>query len=113
MTTKPFWIWPAALLVLLVIGCSQLTFFVVQPIGMLPDGMTVVMLRRGRLQFIDSADAICAREMGGVSLLCRGMALGAVQKNAIILLRLPYSETLYRLSTGGDEYRPGGDITGE
>lgn len=42
--------------------------------------------------------------MGGVSLLCRAAVLGAVAKNSTILLRLPYSETLYLISTGGHVY---------
>jgi len=39
-----------------------------------------------------------------VTLLCRGVALGAVGKNATILLRLPYSGWLYGISTGGRSY---------
>lgn len=88
---------------ILFIASTQVTVFVVQPIGAVPEGKTVIIPRTGKLKFIDSADAICEREMSGVSLLCRGMALAQIA-NSKILLRLPYSETLYLWSTGGKAY---------
>lgn len=90
--------------VLLVVVHSQITFFVVQPIGAVPEGRTIVIWRTGRLKFIDSADGVCARETGVVNLLCRGAVLGALVETNTILLRLPYSETLYLVSTGGIVY---------
>lgn len=83
---------------------TQVTLFVVQPIGAAPEGVTLVILRGGQLKFIDSADAVCERGMGGVSLLCRGLVLGTVAENNPVLLRLPYSATLYSISTGGKQY---------
>ena len=56
------------------------------------------------MNFIDSADAVCDRKLGGVSLLCRAAVLGRVTKESSIILRLPYSETLYSISTGGKSY---------
>lgn len=91
--------------ILLIVSYTQLTFFVVQPIGAVPKGKTVVMLRLNKTNFIDSADAMCAREMKSVNLLCRGMMMGAVVNNATILVKLPYSEFLYNISTGGKTYR--------
>lgn len=82
----------------------SLTVFVIQPIGALPDGRTIVIGRVGKTRFLDSADAICEREIGGVSLLCRGMMMGNILEEATVYLRLPYSETLYLWSTGGREY---------
>ena len=95
-----------ALALITLVAYTQLTIFVVQPIGAIPDGLTVLIWRRGKTKFIDSADAVCARELGGVSLLCRGGVLaGIAGKEAEgILLRMPYSETLYLLSTGGARY---------
>lgn len=84
--------------------CTQITLFVIQPIGALPEGKTLVILRLNNMNFIDSADAYCDRETGGVSLLCRAMTLAAVVKNSKILLRLPYSHFLYSISTNGKEY---------
>lgn len=91
-------------IVILALASTQVTVFVVQPIGAVPEGRTVVMSRLTNTKFIDSADAICLRIQDGVSLLCRGMVLGQVLDEANIYLRLPYSRTLYRISTGGTEF---------
>ena len=91
-------------IVVLALVSTQVTVFVVQPIGAVPEGRTVVMSRLTNTKFIDSADAICLRIQDGVSLLCRGMVLGRVLEEANIYFRLPYSRALYRISTGGAEY---------
>ncbi|MBC9883678.1 hypothetical protein G8O24_41055 [Bradyrhizobium sp. INPA01-394B] len=98
------WLGIGALLLALIVGAQFITIFVVQPIGGLPEGRTVVIARLTKLNFIDSADAFCDRTMGGVSLLCRAAVLGKVTKEASILLRLPYSAILYQISTGGKHY---------
>ena len=84
---------------------NQLTVFVVQPIGAAPEGATLIISRLSGTQFIDSADAMCQRLQGSVNLLCRGMVLGQVMKNATVYGRLPYSDSLYLLSTGGVRYK--------
>jgi hypothetical protein len=83
---------------------TQMTIFVVQPIGAVPEGRTLIISRLNKMNFVDSADAMCYRLQGGVNLLCRGAVLGAVGKNATIYMRLPYSETLYSISTGGMKF---------
>lgn len=83
---------------------TQLTVFVIPPIGMLADGKTIIILRQSNTQFIDSPDGMCDRKNGGVSLMCRGFAIASVAKDATILARLPYSSTLYTISTGGKSY---------
>lgn len=83
---------------------TQFSFFIIPPIGAVPEGKTLVILRLNKGKFIDSPDAMCERIQGGVSLLCRGMVLGAVASKSTILLRLPYSETLYLMSTDGKIY---------
>lgn len=94
-----------ALLALIAFSATQLTLFVIQPIGMLPEGRTVLIWRGDKnLNFIDSPDAICERANGGVSLICRSMAMSAAIKDTKILLRMPYSATLYGISTGGKQY---------
>jgi hypothetical protein len=71
----------------------------------LPDGMTAIVWRKSEiLHFVDSADAVCAREHGDVSVLCRSMTNLGVGSNNPVLLRLPYSHLLYSISTGGTEY---------
>jgi hypothetical protein len=72
--------------------------FVIQPIGAIPEGVTVIVYGVPGLNFIDSPDAFCQRHQGGVNLLCRGMAAGTVAKNGTILLRLPYMSILYAMS---------------
>lgn len=83
---------------------TQITIFVVPPIGAVPEGRTVIMLRSSKTNFIDSADAMCERIQAGVSLLCRGLTMAAVVNNTKILARLPYSRALYLVSTGGKTY---------
>jgi hypothetical protein len=92
------------LAVVLVIAYTQLTLFVIPPIGALPEGKTVVVLRLNKTNFIDSPDALCERLQGGVSLLCRGVMMGGVLDKSKIIMRLPYSETLYLMSTDGKTY---------
>lgn len=94
----------AILSVIIAIGLTQITLFVVQPLGMIPEGKTLVILKLNKMNFIDSADGMCEREMGGVNLFCRGAMLATVTKNSKILLRLPYNETLYGISTNGNKY---------
>lgn len=83
---------------------TQITIFVIQPIGAIPEGKTLIILRLNKTEFIDSPDAMCERIQGGVSLMCRIMAMGAVASKSKILLRLPYSAWLYSISTNGKTY---------
>lgn len=100
---KKVFITLGAALLLLVIY-TQITIFVVPPIGAVPEGRTVIMLRLNKTNFIDSPDAMCDRIQGGVSLLCRGMVMARVVEATTILARLPYSQSLYLISTGGKSY---------
>lgn len=90
--------------VLLIVICTQITLFVVPPIGAVPEGRTVIISRLNKTEFIDSPDAMCERIQGYVSLLCRGVILGSVLQKSTIYMRLPYSEWLYSISTGGKTY---------
>ena len=92
------------IIVILIVGYTQLTFFIVPQIGAVPEGKTVVILRLNKTNFIDSPDAMCERIQGGVSLLCRGVMLAGVLEKSKILVRLPYSEFLYLISTNGNTY---------
>ena len=88
----------------IVFAATQLTLFVVQPIGAVPEGRTVVIWRLNTMKFVDSADAWCERQMGGVNLLCRGAVLAKLGNEDVIIARLPYSGILYLWSTGGHTY---------
>ena len=70
----------------------------------MPEGKTLITSRLKNSKFIDSADAMCERIQGKVNLICRGMVIGAVAKNATVYARLPYSESLYLISTNGNKY---------
>ncbi|MDM5138235.1 hypothetical protein OB959_00275 [Aeromonas bestiarum] len=94
----------SSVILLLVLAFFQITLFVVQPMGAVPEGKTLVILRMNKMHFIDSADAMCEREMNGVSLLCRGITMAAVVNKGTIIFRLPYSDFLYKLSTNGKTY---------
>ena len=77
---------------------SRFTLFVVKPGGAILDGSTLVIPRAPHLNFIDSADAICARTIG-VSPACRAVVLDRIETETIYA-RWPYSERLYRFSIG-------------
>ena len=83
---------------------STVTIFVIPPIGAIPEGKTLIISRLNKTNFIDSADAMCERISGGVSLICRGMAMGTVLEKSTIYLRLPYMNSLYLISTNGATY---------
>lgn len=91
-------------LIFAVVIYTQITLFVTQPVGVIPEGTTWVILKLPNTKFIDSADAMCKREFGEVNLICRLAVLGGVATNSKILVRLPYSSTLYKFSTGGRTY---------
>lgn len=88
-------------LIILFVWIAGVRIFVVQPIGALPKGVTAVVINIRGLNFIDSPDAFCLRN-GSPNLLCRGMAIGKVAKEGKILIRLPYSDFLYKLSGAPD-----------
>lgn len=78
-------------------------FYSIQPMGAIPEGATVIVWRTSGEPFFNSADALCLERMGGVSLLCRGMAIAQAPKDRVVL-RLPYQKWAYLQSTGGLEF---------
>ena len=79
-------------------------FFVIQPLGAIPEGATVWYWRWGtQMPFISSADGLLLEKQGSVSLLGRGVALAALAEPITQrkIVSLPYSEALYLVSTGG------------
>lgn len=90
---------------LLAVWLAGIRIFVVQPLEALPEGVTAILMGVPNLRFVDSPDAFCSREVGSVTLLCRGMVTGKVAKDATILLKLPFSETLYGLSGAPETVR--------
>lgn len=80
--------------------------FTIQPIGALPDGITIIYhSRNSEMPFFSSPDGLCLQIQGSVSLLCRAVSLSALEElSDRILLRLPYSHWAYLRSTGGLEF---------
>lgn len=81
--------------------------FVIQPIGAVPEGATIIYFRMGlNIDFISSADGILLEREQQVSLLNRAVVLAQMGK--IITERkmfsLPYVEELYLISTRGKKY---------
>jgi len=105
VTRRSRWPWTVLIVVIAAaIGFYKWCgFYSVQPIGALPEGSTVIVLRDSDEPFFNSADGLCIARTGGVSLLCRGMAFGQAPKDRI-LLRLPYLRWAYLRSTNGQEF---------
>lgn len=81
--------------------------FVIQPIGALPDGATIVYFRFGLdIPFITSADGIQLDTVGEVSLLGRAGIIAGISDTLVErkIVSLPYIRTFYLWSTGGEEY---------
>ena len=78
-------------------------FYTVQPIGSLPEGGTAIVWRASGEPFFNSPDALCLETMGGVSLMCRGMAMAQAPLDRIII-RLPYQDWAYKASTDGQTF---------
>jgi hypothetical protein len=78
-------------------------FYSIQPIGALPEGSTILVWRNSGEPIFNSPDAVCLKRTGNVSLMCRGLAMGQAPVDRIVM-RLPYIEAAYSLSTDGHEF---------
>lgn len=87
-----------------IFAVKKITVFSVQPIGSIPDGISIIMWKKGDEPFFNSPDAICLKIQGGVSLLCRGMALNKYFEEENVIFRMKYKEDFYLRSTGGRRY---------
>lgn len=97
----------AAVIVLLIFVRTTLGVFVIQPIGAVPEGTTIVYWRIGtNFDFIESADGLVQKTGAGLSLLSRGLALATAAEPIVEreVFRLPYSSFLYGITTGGEYY---------
>ena len=91
----------------LMAGYFSFGLFVIQPIGMVPEGTTILYFRLGmNIPFVASADGLLKDKEAGVSLMGRVVVLGAVASTLKDrkIIAMPYSKTLYLISTGGREY---------
>jgi hypothetical protein len=99
-----------ALAIIIVIALAWIIIrpgvFTIQPIGALPEGITIIYHSRNpNMPFFSSPDGLCLEIQGSVTLLCRLAGLSALEElNDRIVLRLPYSHWAYLRSTGGKEF---------
>ena len=102
-----------AISLLCAISCVALVFwlffgvFVIQPIGAIPDGVTIIYWRSGLdMPFIASADGLLEKSETGVSLMGRALMLAKLSEpiREREVFRLPYFQTLYLWSTDGRMY---------
>ena len=82
-------------------------FFVQQPIGAVPEGVTIWYFRVGTdMPFISSADGMSLSKTGSVSLLSRTLmikeAMDKIGQKRIA--NLPYIDFMYGLSTNGARF---------
>ena len=82
-------------------------FFVVQPIGAIPEGVTIWYFRNDiNLPFISSPDGIMLEKEGHVNLLGRAIILSSVMDSleGKRICNLPYQKWMYKISTKGQEF---------
>ena len=81
--------------------------FVIQPIGAIPKGLTIIYFRLGiNLPFISSPDGIVIDSGNELSIWSRLGAMASVSEpiSKRTILRLEYSESLYLISTHGQTF---------
>ena len=94
-------------LMAMAIAYTTLGLVVVQPIGAVPEGATILYWRVGLdMPFVESADGMLLERTGQVSLLGRAVSMGAMVKmlDGRRIAALPYSETLYEWTTDGQRF---------
>lgn len=87
-------------IILLVLIYTRIGLYTIQPMGVVPHGVSLVVWRDSGKPFFDSPDAACMRSGGSVTLLCRGNAISAAL-NGPSILSLPFWKWAYLQSTGG------------
>ena len=83
---------------------ADVKIFVVPPMPGYPDGAVLLVRASGAFNIVDSPDAVCERENGDATLMCRDAVVSVIARSAV-LARLPYWETLYRATGAPDDMR--------
>ena len=105
--SKNAWVTISIVVLVVVVGIALTGFFVVQPIGALPDGITLWYFRAGTgLSFFESPDGLSLERTGSVSLMNRMTAFSMVidRIESRIIARLPYQEWIYLRTTDGARF---------
>ena len=103
------YVWLVGAVVVILVGLWLFIrpgIFTVQPIGALPEGVTIMYHSRNPgTPFFSSPDGLCLMTQGTVSLMCRAATLSAMADLVDrMMVRLPYSSWAYLRSTGGRVY---------
>lgn len=69
--------------------------------GEADDGVVYLITRAADMRFVDSADAICRRQFADSDVGCRTLVRGWVMRESRVLVTLPYSEALWRMTATG------------
>ena len=77
---------------------------VIQPMPSYPDGAVLLLRVSAAFNFLDSPDAICERENGDATLMCRDAVLSVIERSAVIA-RLLYFDALYQATGAPSDMR--------
>jgi hypothetical protein len=91
------------LVAVLVVVYTQVGLYSIQPMGVMPEGVTLLVRRVAGESFFNSPDAVCLRTEGDVSLLCRSRVLAETPDDRVIL-KFPFWQWAYQMSTGGKSF---------
>ena len=83
---------------------AQVKIFVVPPMLGYPDGAVLLVRASGAFNIVDSPDAVCERENGDATLICRAAVVSVIARSAV-LAQLPYWETLHRATGAPNDMR--------
>jgi hypothetical protein len=93
----------AFIFIILLILTRFVSLFVIQPTEMFPKGATLLVMRDEKMKFIDSSNALCIRNDGGIvgmltgfNKICAALVTGAAENDHVAAL--PYSDSLYQIS---------------
>ena len=103
-TSSKVWIFLIVIGVLAALFFGLTGIYVIQPIGAIPDGISILYFRLGlNLPYFSSADCFLMDNVGSVSLLSRAAAMGQILEliEDRIIVRLPYMDFVYRISMKG------------
>jgi hypothetical protein len=97
----------ALILALILSIYASFGIFIIQPIGAIPKGITIIYFRLGlNIPFISSPDGLVIDSGNELSIWARLGAMASVAEpiSKRTILRLDYSESLYLISTNGKSF---------
>ena len=83
---------------------AEVKIVVVPPMPGYPDGAVLLVRASGAYNIVDSPDAVCERENGDATLMCRAAVVSVIARSAV-LAQLPYWETLHRATGAPNDMR--------